>query len=162
MLYKAKYYGKKIYQPINHRCWILHFPIKKAVRIQPDGNTFIIAGWNGFHVISNDGNWIAGSPVTIGNMCSVALPVELLSFEGKNTEGGNLLTWATANEVNNKGFDVERSTGNGDWETLGFVKGNNKGSTYLFLDDKPTARFQTSPSVRLPSVSYYRLRQIDK
>ena len=60
-------------------------------------------------------NWIAGGPITTGNMCSVALPVELLSFEGKYTEGGNLLIWTTANEVNNKGFDIERLTVNGEW-----------------------------------------------
>ena len=56
---------------------------------------------------------------------SFVLPVELLRFEGKYippsggtrgaTEGGNLLTWTTANEVNNKGFDIERLTVNGEW-----------------------------------------------
>ena len=56
------------------------------------------------------------------------LSVELVTFTGKNTEGGNQLTWTTANEVNNKGFQVERLNGN-TWETLGFVKGNNKAST---------------------------------
>ena len=79
----------------------------------------------------------------------VVLPVELLLFEGKNTEGGNLLTWITASEINNKGVYVERSTGNGDWEALGFVKGNGKGSTYQFTDKNPL------------KTSYYRLRQID-
>jgi Secretion system C-terminal sorting domain len=83
------------------------------------------------------------------------LPVELLSFSGKNTEGGNLLTWATASEVNNKGFEVERSPqppkgAFQTWETIGFKTANNKASTYQFLDVAP-------PS----GAAYYRLRQLD-
>ena len=79
---------------------------------------------------------------------TTALPVELLSFEGKNTERGNLLTWTTANEVNNKGFDIERLNGS-TWENIGFKTANNKASNYQFIDNNP-----------LPT-SYYRLRQID-
>ena len=80
---------------------------------------------------------------------SAVLPVELLDFKGRNTEGWNLLTWQTASEVNNKGFEVERLMDNGQWIILGFVKGNNKASTYTFTDNEPL------------STSYYRLRQID-
>ena len=76
------------------------------------------------------------------------LPVELLSFSGKYTEGGNILTWTTADEVNNKGFEVERLNGN-DWATLSFIAANNKASTYQFMDIAPL------------SISNYRLRQID-
>ena len=84
------------------------------------------------------------------------LPVELLSFSGKNTEGGNLLTWETASEVNNKGFEIERHIGGsqqptGDsWETMGFVAAKGKSATYTFTDD-----------YRLSPVAYYRLRQLD-
>ena len=77
------------------------------------------------------------------------LPVELIGFEGKNTEGGNFLTWQTANEVNNKGFDIERLNNLGNWQNIGFVSGNNKASTYQFVDKDPL------------SIAYYRLRQMD-
>lgn len=92
------------------------------------------------------------SPFSISN--AAVLPVELLSLTGQNTEGGNLLTWETANEVNNKGFQVERlapptpSKGE-NWEVLGFKTANNKAGTYEFMDNAPL------------STSYYRLRQID-
>ena len=91
-----------------------------------------------------------------------ALPVELLDFWGQNTEGGNLLTWTTANEVNNKGFQVERlapSTPRGGevWDVLGFKTANNKSSTYDFTDNTPLPI--TSGSAI--STSYYRLRQFD-
>ncbi|MBL7817665.1 MAG: T9SS type A sorting domain-containing protein [Saprospiraceae bacterium] len=102
------------------------------------------------------------SPFSISN--TAVLPVELLSFEGKNTEGGNWLTWETANEVNNKGFEVERLIGcspqeKGDsWEVIGFVNSKGKSATYTFIDNLLTsARFETSPTF----LTYYRLRQID-
>jgi hypothetical protein len=83
-----------------------------------------------------------------------ALPIELVSFSGQYTEGGNLLTWTTANEVNNKGFQVERLApptprGGEVWDILGFKTANNKASSYQFMDNAPTF------------TNYYRLRQID-
>ena len=81
---------------------------------------------------------------------SGVLPVELLSFSGKNTEGGNLLTWATAHEMNNKGFQVERlNIQTQTWGNLGFIAANSKAGTYQFTDNTPL------------STSYYRLRQLD-
>ena len=63
------------------------------------------------------------------------------------------LKWSTSTEVNNYGFNVERSTGNQNWENIGFVQGNgNSNSTkeYSFVDNN------------LKSGSYsYRLQQID-
>jgi hypothetical protein len=95
-----------------------------------------------FSLTGTTSNWVAP-----GGVNSV-LPVELVDFTGKNTEGGNLLTWTTANEVNNKGFQVERLNGN-DWQNIGFIAANNKAGTYQFIDNAPL------------SMSYYRLRQID-
>ena len=87
----------------------------------------------------------------------VVLAVELVTFTGKNTEGGNQLTWTTANEVNNKGFKIERLSGN-TWETLGFVNGNDKGATYQFTDTRRDAINRVSTTT---TTEYYRLRQID-
>ncbi len=77
------------------------------------------------------------------------LAVELITFKATPLSKINVLTWATASETDNKGFDVERQTANGTWETLGFVKGTGKAATYTFEDKAPL------------SISYYRLRQID-
>jgi hypothetical protein len=111
-----------------------------------DNSWFGVTYGNGLFVAiaeSGTGNRVMTSPDAV-------LPVELLSFTGKHTEGGNLLTWTTANEVNNKGFQVERQQATGDsWDILGFKTANSKASTYQFTDDAP---FTTS---------YYRLRQID-
>jgi hypothetical protein len=79
----------------------------------------------------------------------VVLGIELLSFD-VNTEGGkNNLAWTTASEVNNSHYDIERSTDGNTFHSIGQVKGNNKPSSYQFVDNQPFA------------TSYYRLRQID-
>jgi hypothetical protein len=80
---------------------------------------------------------------------SIALSVELLDFKAAPSVSGNLLTWTTANEVNNKGFQVERLMVNGDWLVLGFVNTKGKAASYDFTDKAPL------------STSYYRLRLID-
>ena len=143
----------------------------------PDASGFAYNGTlTNFALTGTISNWIAGSPVTTGNTCSVVIPVELMSFEGKYVPpfggqgaGGNLLTWTTANEVNNKGFDVERSMGNGTWETLGFVavspptpKGENRAYTFLDTHISTLAGTRVTPPLGVGGGTYYyRLRQID-
>jgi hypothetical protein len=81
------------------------------------------------------------------------LPIELTSFEGKNNGNQNQLTWATASETQNNGFDIERSTDGSRFEKIGFVAGNGTTSQtqrYTFNDDK-------SPN----GIAYYRLKQLD-
>jgi hypothetical protein len=77
------------------------------------------------------------------------LPVELLSFKAVNKGASNLLTWETATEITNKGFEVQRQNEQGDWTILGFVKGKGFASVYNFTDNNPL------------SISYYRLNQVD-
>ena len=93
--------------------------------------------------------------VFLARYAGAVLPIELLSFSGKHTEGGNLLTWQTANEVNNKGFEVERAPqppqgASPMWETIGFVDAKGKAATYEFTDKAPFGGW-----------GLYRLRQID-
>jgi hypothetical protein len=90
-----------------------------------------------------------------GSLCNFAqvLPITLVSFEGKALEKSNLLTWRTASETQNKGFDIERSTDGSRFEKIGFVAGNGTTSQtqrYAFNDDK-------SPN----GIAYYRLKQLD-
>ncbi|MFT5913209.1 MAG: hypothetical protein ACI9XO_004756 [Paraglaciecola sp.] len=84
---------------------------------------------------------------------SVVLPVELSYFKGENTTAGNLLTWQTASEENNEGFDIQRSADGENWETIYFAAGNGttlETQNYTFTDDAP-----------LSGVNYYRLKQVD-
>ncbi len=81
------------------------------------------------------------------------LPVTFKSFDGVMQNGQSLLKWTTTNEINNKGFDVERSTDGQVFNPIGFVAGqNNSGieNNYTYTDVKP-----------VNGVNYYRLKQID-
>jgi hypothetical protein len=81
------------------------------------------------------------------------LPVEMLYFTGETTEIGHLLTWATATEENNAGFEVEKSTDGRTFEKIAFVAGYGttvEEQAYEFLDKNTTN-----------SVAYYRLKQTD-
>ena len=84
-----------------------------------------------------------------GTQTALVLSVDLLSFDANATEKGTILSWTTANEVNNKGFIIERSSDGRLFNGIGELKGSNKPDTYQFVDNAP---FKTT---------YYRLRQMD-
>ncbi len=54
------------------------------------------------------------------------LPVELVSFDALLDGEAVELTWETASETNNAGFEIQRISTNGeaDWEALGWVEGH--------------------------------------
>lgn len=89
----------------------------------------------------------------IGASESVTLPVELLSFEAVPSDDGNLLTWETATELNNKGFHPQRSQDARNWENLGFIEGN--GTTSI------PRQYRFTDTESLIGINYYRLRQVD-
>ena len=81
------------------------------------------------------------------------LPVEMTAFNARNQENTVALDWITASELNNVGFEVQRSQDAQNWETLDFVSGNmttTATSYYNWIDRAP-----------LSGLSYYRLKQID-
>lgn len=85
------------------------------------------------------------------------LPVKLASFTAAVQSKDVLVTWVTASEVNNKGFEVERSTDNQSFEFVGFVDGSgnsNKSTKYSLLDKEAFANANVD-------ALYYRLKQID-
>jgi hypothetical protein len=59
------------------------------------------------------------------------LPVELVDFSGYHADDRNELSWTTATESNNKGFEIQRSIDGVNFTTLGFVssKSDNGSST---------------------------------
>jgi hypothetical protein len=81
------------------------------------------------------------------------LPVKLISFTSSVNTNKVRLTWKTATEQNNKGFEIERKYKNENWISAGFINGKGNSNTeqeYKF-DDK-----------NLNSGSYnYRIKQID-
>ena len=76
------------------------------------------------------------------------MPVEMKSFTFNVNANNVNLKWNTASEINNKGFEVQRNSGNG-WTVLGFVSANTSHS-YSYTDNNlKTGTYQ------------YRLKQTD-
>lgn len=83
----------------------------------------------------------------------VILPIELISFSGKERDAVNLLEWATASEKDTEWMVIERSAdGKDGWTTVGEVAayGNTNETQYYQLED-----------TRPLNLSYYRLKSID-
>jgi len=95
-------------------------------------------------------------PPTAPN-CSGVLPVELVSFDVTPCEDGVCISWTTQTEHNNNYYLLERAEDGLQFDAIGEIKtlapnGNSKSKLeYFFRDTKP-----------LPSVNYYRLKQVDQ
>jgi hypothetical protein len=61
-----------------------------------------------YNLVVTDGSGCTA--VSSVNLNCTALPIQLLSFTGKNTIFGNKLEWKTSAEINNHYFTIERST----------------------------------------------------
>src|SRR6478736_1419263 len=55
--------------------------------------------------------------------CSVILPVNFLSFNVTKQGNAALLNWSVANEINNKGYYLEKSTNGVNFNSIAFVAG---------------------------------------
>lgn len=82
-----------------------------------------------------------------------SMPVRLISFDVSAKESGTaLLSWKTADEVNNAGFEIEMGYHPGDFVKVGFV-GENGGNTIN--------NYQYSIDGLVAGRYYFRLKQID-
>ncbi|MBN9349153.1 MAG: T9SS type A sorting domain-containing protein [Chitinophagaceae bacterium] len=97
-------------------------------------------------------NFTAASAPLTGD-CIVA-PVKLISFDGRVSNNLVQLIWSTSTEINNAGFEIQRSAnGNTGWEKIGFVAGYGNSvevHNYNFTDNNP-----------INGTNYYRLLQTD-
>lgn len=65
------------------------------------------------------------------------LPVELITLQAHRDENSVKLLWTTVTELNNSGFEIQRSNNKLDWKTIGFVKGfgnSNSPKNYEYFD----------------------------
>ncbi len=87
---------------------------------------------------------------------STTLPVELVEFKGLVNNRNVALTWTTASELNNAGFDVEFTpVAGGTFSTVGFVAGSGTSTeTVLYKYTHASEGFEGQ-------TLYYRLKQLD-
>lgn len=84
----------------------------------------------------------------------VSTPATIVRLSGQAVNATDIrVSWSTASESNNKGFEVMRSTNGTNWTSAGFVAGAGNSSAtigYSFLDkDLPAGKY------------FYRLKQVD-
>lgn len=101
---------------------------------------------NVFFTINNANITLVGTP----------LPVELAAFRAEARGPVAHLTWTTASEKNNAGFEVESSADGRTFGRLGWVPGRgNSTAAHTYQFDDGTLATAPGPLV------YYRLRQLD-
>ena len=123
--------------------------------ISVDGTTF----WSGDNCAANCGS-------TVGNFSSSGdtawpssmnnpLPVEFLFFTAKYENRSVQLAWATATEITNSHFEIERSIDAENFEKIGEVIGagdSQERIDYQYIDYEAAVGAE---------IIYYRLRQVD-
>lgn len=127
--------------------------------IKYNNNTFNIGGNDGSSNPSVPSEYQDASdhlPVYADYSFGDPLPVELILFSGVLDEDRIELNWRTETEVNNYGFNIERSLSSQktNWEVIEFVQGyGNSNSTkdYYYIDS----------DIQRSGTYYYRLKQID-
>ena len=97
---------------------------------------------SGFTLSGNTSNWVGNAP---------ALPLKLLSFQGRAQANGVELVWNTADETNVWKFEVERSINEGSFSKVGEVRALNVAEGEYRWKDRATTGGNNQ----------YRLKMID-
>jgi len=82
------------------------------------------------------------------------LPVELVSFIATADQNTITLSWYTATEVNNYGFNVERRVKNEEWIKIGFVQGHGNSNSPKAYSYKDTPQNGTRFQYRLKLIDF--------
>ncbi|MGI4740876.1 MAG: heparinase II/III domain-containing protein [Janthinobacterium lividum] len=93
-------------------------------------------------------------PPTAAPANATPLPVVLVDFTGQRQGAAVALSWHTASEQHNTGFEIQRQVvGETDFQPIGFVasSGTTQANGYTFRDEAAPA-----------GLVYYRLRQLDQ
>ncbi|MFM9944467.1 MAG: T9SS type A sorting domain-containing protein [Bacteroidia bacterium] len=124
--------------------------------VQPYGktgslsNAIFVGGW---YSKTTEFSMTSGTSGVYVNV-QTALPVTWLSILALRNETGKVnINWATATEINNDYFTIEKSTDNRNFNEIGVVEGagnKNSMSKYVFEDANPGA-----------GTIYYRIKQTD-
>lgn len=87
----------------------------------------------------------------VGN--AQTLPIKLEAFIATKVDETAVLKWATLSEINNEGWNIQRSTNGFTWETIAWMNGSGntqERKVYWFTDKNPAA-----------GLNFYRLEQMD-
>jgi hypothetical protein len=106
------------------------------------------------YILMIDGNAGDDCDFTISGWTATGiLPVEFISLDGSAEEFGDLITWSTASETNNKQFDIHHSKDGTNFSKIGEVGGainSNSRRDYSFINENPNE-----------GTNYYFIEQVD-
>jgi hypothetical protein len=117
--------------------------------------TYIVTVFSTHNNDDGSGGFLSPTLNAVTNLTGVSLPVQISSFAAAMDYRNARLSWSTATETNNHGFEVERRAvgGNGAWAKVGFVPGAGTSTSpreYSYVD------------ANLPPGRYaYQLKQVD-
>ena len=115
------------------------------------GTNLPSSGFMTIRLTQGASNWSCTYDVNGGG--GTILPVQLTNFETKLQQGNVLVLWRTEQEFNSEKFEIERSSDNKIFTSIGSVRAqgvSNSAVNYEYRDAAP-----------LKGVSFYRLKQID-
>ncbi len=127
-----------------------------------DLQSTISQGWFSIGIDDRDGSatyfinfdgWNEDNPPYLVVNYQYVTPVELSTFSASSTDGNVNLSWSTASETNNRGFEVERRTQNSEFEKIAFAAGSGtttRARSYSYTDENPGS-----------GTYVYRLNQVD-
>lgn len=130
----------------------------RSAYLLPNGNIITTNGTGIMEVDSTSGalvrTIVAGANYQYVSLYDYStIPVELTSFTANSIEDWVVLSWATATETNNQGFEIERSIDGLSFNNIGYVPGfgtTTEPKSYSYTDQSVTS-----------GKYYYRLKQID-
>ena len=127
--------------------------------IQLGNGNYLVTNGTGVYVLDQNTGAVLSTPVSGVSARSAheydlsIVPVELVSFTANVVGSSVVLNWITATEVNNQGFEIERSSDGVSFYIIGFVPGF--GTT-----TEPNGYSYSDQSIN-SGTYYYRLKQID-
>jgi len=123
-----------------------------------NGN-YMVTNGTGVYVLDQNSGALVSTPIAGVSGRSLReydlsiVPVELTSFVANVVDRSVVLNWITATEVNNQGFEIQRSEDEASFSNIGFVPGfgtTTEPKSYSYTDQSVTS-----------GTYYYRLKQID-
>ncbi|AEW00978.1 hypothetical protein A4D02_13550 [Niastella koreensis] len=152
---------------------VLTQPVGGSVTVNTDGTFTVTRNSNSItqltftYQLTDDGpdnnflttadNMTDNATVTINWPAAGSLPVTLVNFNAARNGSTVSLTWTTNIESDNTGFNVQRSNGNGAFETVGFVASKAPDG----MSATPI-NYQYRETNNATGNTYYRLSQVDK
>jgi hypothetical protein len=122
------------------------------------GGTGAVVGTGNVTSTSSPSSFNSFSRFTLGNRIGGTnpLPIELLYFTASPVENTVELDWATASELNNSHYEIERSADGISYEYLETIAAYGNGTS----NSRQT--YHTTDKAPYKGISYYRLKQVDK